>query len=648
MSIKNQIADAEAELARIRKEKMTPLGATFNSLGQGLTFGFSDELAAGLVATFTSPFSNETFNEIYDRQVEEERSIIKAGQEKYPLLSLTGEIAGGIPTGLGMFRAGAIALKNAPRLAKIMGIGAVEGGIYGAGVAEEGGTIEGATRGAGFGAALGPVGTSGGHVAGRLVDKVVLPVTRIATETPKGEAIRIIRKKLADDEINPAQAQRELNELGPEAVLADVQGGIQGLADVVATGGGGPRTIAENVLHGRQRSQQQRILEGVGVNPDEVGTFRMNVHQLINNRQTQAGPHYQRAYQTFIAPDTPRTFVSSFDGEAVTTSLTDLLKVIPKDFQAKAKNLMLQDVNYLEQIKKGFPDTPVGRRDALQAFRDVDTNSLRYYDYLKRALDDGIGASTRKGTSEVTRNLTGQKNRLLDYLDQASPDYKKAREIYAGERELRSAVEYGRSLMSNKTDLAEVELAIGAMSGGEKQFLRQGIIRGLVDKLESTKEMSNFASNLVETRRARELLGYAFPDEDSFNRFINNMVAENRFSYTRNRVLGGSPTAPRLAGSKDLASETQMGQALRSADPLTIGMVTLREITGRETSPQTLDALANFLFRGNKIPETLAETTRRTTRGLGQSTGLTGSVITGERVRDDVGGEPEDPASAGQ
>ena len=184
MSIKNQIADAEAELARIRKEKMTPLGATFNSLGQGLTFGFSDELAAGLVATFTSPFSNETFNEIYDRQVEEERSIIKAGQEKYPLLSLTGEIAGGIPTGLGMFRAGAIALKNAPRLAKIMGIGAVEGGIYGAGVAEEGGTIEGATRGAGFGAALGPVGTSVGHVAGRLVDKVVLPVTRIATETP--------------------------------------------------------------------------------------------------------------------------------------------------------------------------------------------------------------------------------------------------------------------------------------------------------------------------------------------------------------------------------------------------------------------------------------------------------------------------------
>ena len=84
-----QIAEAEAERERLRLENMTALGATFNSLGQGLTFGYSDEIAAGMASAFTAPFSEETFSEIYDRQVEKGmlgRANIKAGQEKDPFL----------------------------------------------------------------------------------------------------------------------------------------------------------------------------------------------------------------------------------------------------------------------------------------------------------------------------------------------------------------------------------------------------------------------------------------------------------------------------------------------------------------------------------------------------------------------------------
>jgi len=132
-----QIAEAEAERDRLRLENMSALGATLNSLGQGLTFGFSDELAAGMASAFMAPFSKKTFDEIYDRQIEKERGLIKAGQEKYPWLSVGAEIVGGIPTGLGLYKAGTTILKNAPRLARLMGIGAVEGGIYGSGVAGE-------------------------------------------------------------------------------------------------------------------------------------------------------------------------------------------------------------------------------------------------------------------------------------------------------------------------------------------------------------------------------------------------------------------------------------------------------------------------------------------------------------------------------
>tara|TARA_R110000824_G_scaffold164443_1_gene340671 strand:- start:296 stop:2251 length:1956 start_codon:yes stop_codon:yes gene_type:complete len=636
-----QIAEAEAERDRLRLENMSALGATFNSLGQGLTFGFSDELAAGIASTFMAPFSDENFDEIYERQVEQERGLIKAGQEKYPWLSVGAEIAGGIPTGLGFYKAGTAILKNAPRLARLMGIGAVEGGIYGAGVAEEGGTEEGAIRGAGFGAALGPVGAGVAHVGGRAIDRFIKPLFRRFTETPKGEARRIFQKALDRDDMTPAQVQRELDELGPDAVIADIRGNVQGLARTVAQEPGKPRVIGERLLHNRQRSQQQRVLESAGVDPNDVGTFRMNVTQLINNRRTQAATHYQEAYETVLDPTNIRTIVvrgSDGSEQEIKTSLNELLEVIPKSFINKAKNLMRGDTDLLESIRRKFPDTAEGRADAMKQFQNPDTNSFQFYDYLKRALDERIGLKIRHGAAEEVRNLMGQKNRLLSYLDEASPAYREARETYAGEANLRSAVEYGRSLMNNKVDLAEAQLAFEAMSAGERKFLRQGIIRGLVDRLENTKEMSNFASSLVDTKRMRELLGYAFPDQDSFNRFMTNMIAENRYSYSRNYILGGSQTAPRLAGQADLNKEIAIGEALRSGEPITIGIAAIRELVGSDVSPGTLEALGHILFN-REIPKSVTETVARRARGLGPASGIVSASVLGERVREDVGGD---------
>ena len=71
------------------------LSGTARAFGQGLTFGFADELAAG-ISGLGSFFTNETFQEAFDRTLTQERENLKEFREANPVLSTVGEITGAV------------------------------------------------------------------------------------------------------------------------------------------------------------------------------------------------------------------------------------------------------------------------------------------------------------------------------------------------------------------------------------------------------------------------------------------------------------------------------------------------------------------------------------------------------------------------
>jgi hypothetical protein len=162
------LAVAEAELAA----KGANQGSVFDPIGQGLSFGFADELAGVLgagVNTVAGVFgggTGESFGESYRgiRDVAREQQAAFSGRN--PGTALAAEIAGGIATGgFGAARTGAFqAAKNAPtlagRLAPIVGTGASQGAIYGAGAStgESVGDVAADTaKGAALGGATAPI-----------------------------------------------------------------------------------------------------------------------------------------------------------------------------------------------------------------------------------------------------------------------------------------------------------------------------------------------------------------------------------------------------------------------------------------------------------------------------------------------------------
>ena len=121
-------------------------GNLARAVGQGVTFGFGDEIEAGIRSLGS--------DRSYDEEVADIRKSISEFRDTNPVAAYGSEIAGSIPTGFGLaglaLRGG---LKGAAK------IGALEGSIYGAGEGEGvTDTASSAAIGAGLGGALGKAG----------------------------------------------------------------------------------------------------------------------------------------------------------------------------------------------------------------------------------------------------------------------------------------------------------------------------------------------------------------------------------------------------------------------------------------------------------------------------------------------------------
>lgn len=79
---------------------MDELEAGARGAAQGLTFGFADEIAAGLTAAGTSFIGKEEFRPEFEKALERQRGRDKLAQEKFPKLFTGTEIAGAVGTAL--------------------------------------------------------------------------------------------------------------------------------------------------------------------------------------------------------------------------------------------------------------------------------------------------------------------------------------------------------------------------------------------------------------------------------------------------------------------------------------------------------------------------------------------------------------------
>jgi hypothetical protein len=281
------------------------------------------------------------------------------------------------------------------------------------------------------------VGTAGGLAYGggdykKGAEGAALAVPLAFAPGLAGNAIRNGISKLAGkpssttSPIDNAVAMKMLTGVDEDTALAN-QAAAQRLDPrfnlTPAEASGSPLAAAQQGRLGKSpEGAQQLIARGqdrIGVQKDIINNFMNDIspdstpanedirsisQKILNDRhqalQQKAQPHYDKAMQQEIGPD---------------------------QFQALMQNPKI--ANTLESVMKDpvFADEISG----------YSPNSVKVLDEVKKRLDSEIGSHmptiASKGDLNRVRLLTNIKNNLVSTLDDVSPDYKMARQIYSDE-----------------------------------------------------------------------------------------------------------------------------------------------------------------------------------------------------------------------
>jgi hypothetical protein len=342
-------------------------------------------------------------------------------------------------------------------------------------------------------------------------------VDRFNTE----EASKLIARQLYNEGITPEQALKMYDDLGPDAVLADLGGSWRALLEQSATVYPRIFTAAQRQFAERMKRQPERIMKAFD---DISGTSMLDADAEVERLAAVFEPAINSLYN-----------VTREQNLRLSDGMRKLFETSPT-------------------LKKAGAKAEVTLADMRATGKKVST--IDYVDQTKRVLDDEINSLVQKGarTNEIA-NKTQLKNTLVAEADASIPEYKQAREQFANLQELRNAVAVGRDIFRLSESPGDFKTIIDGMNPAEKRMAVLGMKDAMIRKFNEGAETANSVNQMFKRRGTLEKARVLFPDDASFNQFKEAMRREMEYVATPNQVVGGSATARRsmqaMIGQKD-------------------------------------------------------------------------------------------------
>jgi hypothetical protein len=479
--------------------------------------------------------------------------------------------------------------------------GATIGGVSGLG---EGSSIEerlknasvGTVAGGVLGTALAPAAEGIGALGSLAYRNAIQPnVNRVRSLlAPEQTAESLVASRLAGDTASMTpQEFSQLRAAGEPVMLADV-------------GGRGTREYARNAANLSPEADvalnepiTQRFLNQTGrVESDIQGMFPDSVDyaQKIDRLNTQARaantPAYRQAYNEGSS--------GVFNDELYNLTQAPAMREAMRDVGRRAGN---QEVygQPIGDIVDPFAFGRDGQLIAKDGMSATDAN-LRYWDLVKRNLDDQVTSLYRQGKPSEAGDIRNIRDQLRTTLDDIVPSYGAARSTAAEHFGAENAFEAGLNFakFNDARRVSNSFQAYRSMNDAERELFARGYAADLINSTQKVRDnLSIVNKNFMGTSpvdRAKNLMALG-PERSAA--LEARLRTEQIMDQLRTSVQGGSQTARYLAGMKQFMSYPAYGAAgaaAGSSDDL--------------TSPGALAGLAVRAAKGRIDSATAAQVAR--------------------------------------
>lgn len=603
---------------------------------QAVTLGLADE-AAALGATAPKAFNflaglitgdGPTLDELeaeFDLNLAAARAPSDSFARDNPRTSDAVNIVGGLaatPASLGKQ-----AITRTGRIMRGVATGGAFGLVAGAGRSEGGpeNRVVGGIQG-------GLTGAAAGGFFSVLAEGVTNLFTKSLTR-PERTALNSVVRAFKNDGVEMKDAMvrlRQWRNMGakPE-ILADLGGdNVKRLLGAAITVPGKTTAAGTRALTSRARGQADRIFDDAVKALGVKGDFGELVKRLKVGREAASDPLYEAA----------RSELVQLRGENFTVD--DLSKILSRPTMLKALKLAQK---LAKDEGRALPQTikVVDGEVKIDDLPDVDT-----LDRIKKlGLDAVIEKFRDKTTGKINasdprvRSILQLKSDYMAIVDDLAPKYANARQAYAGPTESLNALQEGRDLFKTvfQNEPAIINEKLKAMTTGEKEFFRVGVAQAIRDKIETAPDSADIIKRIFGTRRFRQLLRIAMPNEGEFLKFQVAMDREVNLLRT-NQLAGlesGSRTTPLAEAVADMVSDAgiEPGDALRavSGDPTGIASKLFKKLGKagfeKKLKADVADAIGKILLTGDpdKIGSMIVKL-RAVTTSAGRSTVLQDAV----------------------
>ena len=584
---------------------------TVRSAAQGLTLGSADEIEAAFrTGSISSP------------QYQKLRNQLRAQQEQfgedYPNVKTPIELAGGMLTPLGFLQKAKQASTGTQsalagntligQIGRGTAVGAATGAASGYGYSTQDAGEE-TLKGTIFGGVLGGTVPVLLKSAGSVI-RNVLNASGIGDQQTASS--KILANYLQKDNLTPNEAMAALDELRrigvPNATLADLGDNLRGLAYSAYVVPSKAKTGTQNFLEGRVIDQKNDVVKALadkaGLDINANGYEKLN--QLIQDQSDAARKAYPAAYSKEVYAKDFRQFMDR-----------NVFK------NAYNEAVALADV-------KGQKLPPL---DVLLSDRRVPTDVLHQ---LKIGLDRVIETHTVNGkTDKYGQAVIAVKNEFNDLLKNKNKLYGKANEEFADSARIQKALEMGQDYQ--KLDVKQAAAELKKFNPAEKEAFRMGMMADINNRLGDFKG-GDFTRQIFKSDNQKGLARLAFEDQNKYNEFSQFIKAIDEQGKTAKKVIGGSPTAERLATQQNVGEMAQIAQNAARGDVVGTTLAGLKALSGRTKgiSGETSEALQQRLFSTSPQEQRaiLNELQKRTQRRpvgmlsgsaiLGTSTGILG------------------------